>query len=234
MPSPHAPASLYSFPSEGGPSNQLQNPEYRQKLQALLENAKARLGENPETWEKYEIAIRILSLEQTEPLRLARLYLQAAWTARDRAVDVYKGLEGPIKAWGTPSRRKRGTQKPDLSPATQRILHYNLARIAHRSGFSEIRDTHLTAFESIGTLSHRKQKPCNAFAAWRETSSLSTSKSSRTSWRCTLPPPPTAKVPAGHITSEPTLLGEQATFQRPSPTTRPSWPRIMQTSAFSS
>ena len=149
------PSSLYAFPSEAGPSDQLQNPEYRQKLQALLEGAKAEFGENPETWEKYEIAIRILSLEQADPLKLARLYLQAAWTARDRAVHVYKGLEGPIKAWELLQGGLEELKKTDLDSPTQRILHYNLARIAHRGGFMESRDTHLSEFESLGPL----QKP---------------------------------------------------------------------------
>ena len=146
------PSSLYSFPSEAGPSSRLQDPEYRLQLQSLLESARTEFGESPETWEKYEIAIRILFLDEPEPLKIARLYLQAAWTARDRAVDVYKGLEGPIQAWQLLESGAVELEKTTIDPGTRRILHYNLARIAHRGGFLALRNQHLADFHNNGPL----------------------------------------------------------------------------------
>ena len=153
------PSSLYSFPSEGGPSDQLGDESYRQELQALLEQAMVDFGESPPIWERYEIAIRILKLEDNiEPIRIARLYLDAAWTARDEAVDVYRGLEGPEMAWSLLEAGKAELKKPALDVPTKKILHHNLARVAHRGGFLALRDQHIEAFSSLGDLSDAEQE----------------------------------------------------------------------------
>ena len=158
------PSSLYSFPSEGGPSEQLADEEYRTTLHTLLLDAKAEFGEDPAIWERYEIAIRILRLQdEMEPLRVAKLYLDAAWTARDMAVDVYKGLDGPEMAWGLLEAGATELQKTELDDPTKKILHYNLARIAHRGGFLALRDQHINAFEALGNLSAIEQETLSRF-----------------------------------------------------------------------
>ena len=158
------PSSLYSFPSESGPSPKLQNEDYRQRLHQLLEKAKGEFGEDPAIWDRYEIAVRILSLdEEPEPTRLARLYLNAAWTARDVAVDVYKGLQGPEMAWSLLQEGQNELKKSTLDSSTRKILRHNLARIAHRGGFIQQRDLHLEAFEKLTPLSTQEQQVLTRF-----------------------------------------------------------------------
>ena len=158
------PSSLYSFPSEGGPSRQLGDESYRQSLSEVLEGVRAEFGEAPPIWERYEIAIRILKLEEDiEPIRVARLYLDAAWTVRDEAVDVYRGLEGPEMAWSLLQAGHEELQKPTLDTATKKILRHNLARIAHRGGFLALRDEHIQAFEALGNLTDAERDVIDRF-----------------------------------------------------------------------
>jgi hypothetical protein len=163
------PSSLYSFPSEAGPDPKLQEVTHRERLMTLLEQARAEFGENPSPWDRYEIAIRILSLDRSpEPLRLARLYLSAAWTARDVAVDVYKGLEGPEMAWKLLQTGEAELQKPQMDASTKKILLHNLARVAHRGGYLAERDMHLASFEGLGPLSAEEQKVLSDFQMVKE------------------------------------------------------------------
>ena len=156
--------NLFSFPSDTGPSPRIKEDAYVAKLNSVLEKARNEIGETPEIWQRYEIAIRIIALEkESDPLRIARLYLNAAWTARDRAVDVYKGLEGPIMASRLLEQGQEELQKPNLEKSVQKILHHNLARIAHRGGFFQKRDQHLAAFEALGSLSEKEKSVLKTF-----------------------------------------------------------------------
>ena len=107
--------NLFSFPSDAGPSPKVKESTYVAKVNKVLDKARKEMGEAPEIWQRYEIAIRIIELEKdSAPLRIARLYLNAAWTARDRAVDVYKGLDGPIMAARLLEKGKEELKKPKL------------------------------------------------------------------------------------------------------------------------
>lgn len=149
--------NLFSFPSDAGPSPKVKDSAYVAKVNTVLDKARKEMGEDLEIWQRYEVAIRIIELEKdTDPLRIARLYLSAAWTARDRAVDVYKGLDGPMMAARLLKQGKDELQKPKLEKSVQKILHHNLARIAHRGGFFQERDHHLAQFEAVGSLSKQE------------------------------------------------------------------------------
>jgi hypothetical protein len=108
--------------------------------------------DDPTVWERYDTAARIARVRGQDPLEIAELYLNAAWTARDHAVGVYVGgLNGPEAA------RKildvgQAEFKGKLTPETIKLLRYNLARVAHRGGFIADRDVHLTAFLALNTL----------------------------------------------------------------------------------
>jgi hypothetical protein len=152
-------SNLFSFPSEAGPSQNLKNQATQQKLVQLLDRARIEFGDKPTVWDRYEIAMRILSLDaEPEPHRMAKLALNAAWTARDQAVDVYKGLEGPEMAWSLLESGNEELKKTTLDPATRKIVLFNLARVAHRGGFIQPRDAYLTAFERLTPLTEPEEK----------------------------------------------------------------------------
>jgi hypothetical protein len=108
--------------------------------------------DDPTVWERYDTAARIARVRGQDPLEIAELYLNAAWTARDHAVGVYVGgLNGPEAA------RKildvgQAEFKGNLTPEAIKLLRYNLSRVAHRGGFIAERDAHLTAFLALSTL----------------------------------------------------------------------------------
>jgi hypothetical protein len=108
--------------------------------------------------------IRILSLDtHPEPSRLAKLALNAAWTARDQAVDVYKGLKGPEMAWTLMQGGDTELKKTEMDAPTRKVLLHNLARIAHRGGFIQARDRYLSAFEAQSPLSEPESQMLSRF-----------------------------------------------------------------------
>jgi len=101
---------------------------------------------NPEVWERYSTAANIASAMKRAPLAVAELRLNAVWTARDAAVGVYVGgLEGP-KAAREILNIGALEFKKDLTPEAQKLLRYNLARVAHRGGYNAERDAHIAAY----------------------------------------------------------------------------------------
>ena len=113
--------------------------------------------DNPEVWERYDTAARIARVLDRGPLTVAELYLNASWTARDKAVGVYVGgLAGPEAArqiLDIGSKELEG----DLDPEKLKLMRYNLARVAHRGGFSAERDTHLNAYLKLTTLTEAER-----------------------------------------------------------------------------
>jgi len=113
--------------------------------------------DDPTVWERYDTAARIAVALNHDPLDIAELYLNAAWTARDAAVGVYVGgLDGPqaareILTIGTAELKK------DLTTEAIKMVHYNLARVAHRGGFVQEREFHLDAFLALQSLSSEER-----------------------------------------------------------------------------
>jgi len=114
--------------------------------------------DNPEVWERYDTAARISAALGRDQLAIADLYLQASWTARDKAVGIYVGgLNGPEAAKeildiGTTELAK------DLTPEATKLLRYNLARVAHRGGFITARDAHINAFLELSNLTPEERQ----------------------------------------------------------------------------
>lgn len=123
------------------------DPELVPKLERALKQAVAELSDpnDPPVWERYGIAAKMYEVMGRGPLFLADLYLQASWTARDHAVGVYIGLQGPRKARETLSKGKAELAR-DLSPRQRKLVLYNLARVAERGGFIAERDAYLVRF----------------------------------------------------------------------------------------
>ena len=106
----------------------------------------------PTVWERYDTAARIAAAQGRDALSVGELYLNAAWTARDAAVGVYVGgLNGPSAAREILTVGGKELSK-SLTPEALKLLRYNLARVAHRGGFSAERDIHIDAFLALSTL----------------------------------------------------------------------------------
>jgi len=107
---------------------------------------------DPQVWERYDTAARIASALGRDPLEIAELYLNASWTARDAAVGIYVGgLEGPKAAHDILKIGEAELSK-DLTSDARKVLQYNLARVAHRGGFTAQRDEHLAAYLRLTNL----------------------------------------------------------------------------------
>lgn len=104
-----------------------------------------------QVWDRYLLAAEVYRTLGRDALFLAQLYMEASWTARDRAVGVYTGLEGPKDARKLLDEGQAELKK-DLDDHTRKIVLHNLARIAHRGGWPAEREAHLEAFSQTGHL----------------------------------------------------------------------------------
>jgi len=106
----------------------------------------------PEVWERYDTAARIARALNRDSLTVAEFYLNASWTARDKAVGVYVGgLNGPSAAREILQVGHQELTK-NLTPEATKVLLYNLARVAHRGGYSTARTVHLDAYLDLPSL----------------------------------------------------------------------------------
>lgn len=121
--------------------------------------------EDPELWERYGIAAAVYEALGKDDLFLGNLWMQASWTARDAAVGLYSGLDGPITARKLLDQGVEELKKNLPVPDRKNVL-YNLARVAQRGGWSGERDGYLANFEALG-LDQREQ---TALASFRELS----------------------------------------------------------------
>ncbi len=100
--------------------------------------------EHPAVWDRYAIGAAMYRALGEPPEIVGDVYLEASWTARDEAVGVYIGLEGPQGA--DEELEKGAAMLPTLQGATRRTLLFNLARIAERAGHNGTRDRYLELF----------------------------------------------------------------------------------------
>jgi hypothetical protein len=100
--------------------------------------------ESPAVWDRYAIAAAMYRALGEPPEIVGNVYLEASWTARDEAVGVYIGLEGPKQA--DEELKKGQAMLPTLDAAARKTLLFNLARIAERAGHVAARDRYLDLF----------------------------------------------------------------------------------------
>ena len=100
---------------------------------------------NPMPWERYEIAAEYYRWKGKPALFMGRLYLEAAWTARDKAVGIHPELQGPVVADQVLEQGAKELQK-ELTPEQRKMVTFNLARVAHRNAQFDKREQYLTAF----------------------------------------------------------------------------------------
>lgn len=115
-----------------------------------------------QTWDRYQIAAHMYQALGRDPVFLGDLLLQASWTARDRAVGIYEGLEGPQAARALLDAGASELDR-ELPPHQRKIVLHNLARVAHRGGWGAERDRHLAAFEAVGALTPREREVLDTF-----------------------------------------------------------------------
>ena len=100
---------------------------------------------DPTPWDRYEIAAAYYRWMGKPALFMGRLYLEAAWTARDKAVGIHQDLKGPVVADQLLEQGKKELQK-DLTIEQRKLVTFNLARVAHRNAQFDLREQYLTTF----------------------------------------------------------------------------------------
>jgi hypothetical protein len=99
-----------------------------------------------QAWDRHAIAAEVYRALGRGPMTVANAYLKASWVARDHAVGVYTGLEGPVSARALLDAGEQELDK-GLTPDQRRAVLFNLARVAHRGGYNAEREGHLSALE---------------------------------------------------------------------------------------
>jgi hypothetical protein len=122
----------------------------------LLKEAQAIRSENIDIdalkpWERQALATRFYRAMGKDDATLGELTLTSAWLARDEAVGVYEGLDGPVQAIALLDAGD-GELERSLTVAQRKSVLYNLARIAHRAGENARRRAYLEAFERLTPL----------------------------------------------------------------------------------
>ncbi|MBW1880034.1 MAG: hypothetical protein JRJ84_16855 [Deltaproteobacteria bacterium] len=98
-------------------------------------------------WDRYRIAARCYQALGRDHLFIARLYTKGAWTVRDHAVGFYQGLEGPLAVRFLLEAGPKELEKTTES-ANRHLLLLNLARVAHRGGYPDLRDHWMAQLEA--------------------------------------------------------------------------------------
>ena len=100
-----------------------------------------------EVWDRYAIAARFYRVMGKDDAFLGELYHRASWVVRDGVVGVFLGLEGPVAARQMLDQGQAELAK-ELEPGARRKLLHNLARVAHRYGEPDLRDSYLDQLEA--------------------------------------------------------------------------------------
>ncbi len=138
--------------------------EIKGRLSARLDEIRPSFPpvERIEVWDRYRIAAEMYRVLGRDPVFIGDLLHRASWTARDRAVGIFEGLSGPIAARLMLDQGQTELAK-NLDPHQRKILLHNLARVAHRGGWSEERDQLLAAFAAVGDLSPKEAEVLATF-----------------------------------------------------------------------
>ena len=118
---------------------------------------------NPTPWDRYELAAAYYRWKGKPAVFMGRLYLEAAWTARDKAVGIHPDLKGPVVADQILEQGKKELQK-DLTTEQRKMVTFNLARVAHRNAKFDLREQYLTAFLTDPTLEEFERRAGEEFA----------------------------------------------------------------------
>ncbi|MEC8378774.1 MAG: hypothetical protein VXZ96_00550 [Myxococcota bacterium] len=118
--------------------------------------------DNPEVWERYWLAAENYTLMSESDYFIAKLYLSAIWSARDTIVGYHAGLNGPLVIDQLLEQASIELAKP-LSEDQRKVLLFNLARVAHRGGYSQIRDDYIDAFSALPNLTVSDMDSAQAF-----------------------------------------------------------------------
>ena len=100
---------------------------------------------NPAPWERYEIAGEYYRWKGKPAVFMGQLYLEAAWTVRDKAVGIHPELQGPVVADQILAQGKKELQK-DLTAEQRKMVTFNLARVAHRNARFTQREVYIQQF----------------------------------------------------------------------------------------
>ncbi|MFT7518862.1 MAG: hypothetical protein ACI9MC_000996 [Kiritimatiellia bacterium] len=127
----------------------------KEKLGPILlaiqsENPGQQLGSFP-AWKKHVFAARCYAAMERGALTEARLYLSASWLVRDKAVGVYKGLDGPVMA-RLIMEGGDGELAKNLTLDQRKQVLFNLVKVAHRGGYSAERDKYLESIDALPEL----------------------------------------------------------------------------------
>lgn len=112
---------------------------------------------NPMPWERYKIAAEYYRWKGKPALFMGRLYLEAAWTARDKAVGIHPELKGPVVADQVLIQGAKELQK-ELTSEERKMVTFNLARVAHRNAQFDKREQYLNAFLTDPALEEYERK----------------------------------------------------------------------------
>ena len=116
-----------------------------------------------EVWDRYVLAAAAYKELGATSLKVAELYLEASWTARDRAVGVVRGLDGPIVTRQLLDDGLVELDKP-LTDDQRRTILFNLARVAHRGGYGAERDELLARLKATPGLTSREKQAAQTLA----------------------------------------------------------------------
>ena len=118
--------------------------------------------QNPKIWERYWLAAENYRLLNESPLFVANVYMTAMWSARDTIVGYHSGLNGPLLIDQLLEQAPIELSKP-LTPDQRKVLLFNLARIAHRGGYSELRDNYIESFSALPNLTPSEKESAEHF-----------------------------------------------------------------------